>query len=130
MLGLWLLRAGALTLAMAGGWLFGRSAPDWRGDSEVVGGGNYGSPGYYDEPLTVGGRGCFAGAGGAVLCWVGALVLAWLGWPATPTETEIFSRGDWEIWLVNARVLYLLPGAVLGYIPSRLTDKGPVGPLE
>jgi len=131
MLAMWAARIGACALALAAGWLLGRSAPDWRGDDEVAGGGNYGMPDYYDEPLSVPGRGCFAGAWGAGLCALGALLLVYFAWPEDPALTQAAHYDDSGIiLLLDPRIWAMLFFFTAGYIPSRLTDKGPVGPLE
>jgi hypothetical protein len=136
MLGIWAARIAAFALALTSGWLLGRAAPDWRGDDEAVGGGNYGMPGYYDQPMSVPGRGFFAGAWSAGLCALGALLLAYFAWPEHPAIDEAIRYGGHDgslleiSVLLDPRIWALLFFFAAGYVPSRLTDTGPVGPLE
>lgn len=129
---LWLLsaRGAALLLGFFSGWLLGRSPPDWRGDGEVVGGGNYGLPGYYDETLTTGGQGCFAGSLGALLAAIASFLLLYF---SSPELGQVYdSQGESAVldelmqgWLWAAMLAW---GG--GWVLGRLTDRGPVGPLE
>jgi len=57
-------------------------------------------------------------------------VLAILAWPDLAT-TDRLSRDESEFLMLFERPFWLLIIAGLaGYVVSRLTDKGPVGPLE
>lgn len=109
-------RIAAVVLSFLSGWLLGRAAPDWRGDDEPVGGGNYGAPGYYDTPLMVRGAGCFAGSWGAGLAAIVLIASLYLDWPP----------GMWNVKFIGLVVFIWF----VGWTVSRLTDKGPVGPLE
>jgi hypothetical protein len=129
---LWLWRGGAIVLALAAGWLLGRTPPDWRGDSEVVGGGTYTPPDYYASPLLLRGRGFFSGSWLAAACTVAALALIYFGWPEAAELSEKLgdSPGSGaELFLTPG--LWIVLGAWLaGWVLSRVSDKGPVGPLE
>jgi hypothetical protein len=108
-------RIDAVALSFLSGWLLGRAAPDWRGDDEPVGGDNYGSSGYYDTPLAVRGNGCFAGSWVAGLCACGVIALIYLDWPPGMLSLKFMGLVI-AVWLI-------------GWTISRVTDKGPVGPL-
>jgi hypothetical protein len=109
-------RIAAAVLSFLSGWLLGRAAPDWRGDDEPVGGGNYGPPGYYDTPIAVRGNGCFAGSWGAGLSAFCVMALIYADWPPGMLSLKFMGLVVF-IWLI-------------GWTVSRVTDKGPVGPLE
>ena len=126
----WALRVAAVVLALLSGWLLGRAAPDWRGDDEVVGGGNFGLPGYYDVPLTVRGWGCFAGSWGAGLAALVAYLLLYAAWPEDFESSETSAQTGAAGLLFSMHLWMLIGAWAIGWIASRLTDKGPVGPLE
>lgn len=124
----WVARLAAIALAGLSGWLLGRTPPDWRGDSEPVGGGRYGMPGYYDSPMSIPGLGFFAGSWGAGLAAAAAIVLIIFGWPE---EEAIIFPSRHALGLLFSTRFWLLAGSwLVGWTISRVTDKGPVGPLE
>lgn len=109
-------RIAALALSFLSGWLLGRAAPDWRGDDEPVGGGNYGAPGYYEGPNVLLGQGCFAGSWGAGVAALILIISFYLEWPPEM----------WNVGLLGLVILFWF----IGWTVSRVSDKGPVGPLE
>jgi hypothetical protein len=127
---LWTLRIAAVALALLSGWLLGRAPPDWRGDDEPVGGGSYGMPGYYDAPMTVRGMGCFAGSWGAGLASLAACLLFYFTWPDEFGSDDRSDISDSDSLLFSVNCWALIGAWAIGWIASRLTDKGPVGPLE
>lgn len=131
-------RVGALLAAWLAGWLFGRCTPSWTEDSSREGEPG-GGMGYYNTrglDASCLYAGCFGGGyqgGGSCLTsftsglWLPialgllAIFLSWMGWAAPENEEPmIFTAPFW----------YVVGAALLGYVPSRLTDKGPMGPLE
>jgi len=131
---IWLMRVLAVVLAFGGGWGFGRSIPSWRIDrrNEDVsnlrgsGGGSSGGGGGCGYLLMLFCQGAWA----ATSMLIGALAVAMFAWPAFGT-TDRLSRDQSEFLLLFESPFWLLIIAGLaGYVISRLTDKGPVGPLE
>jgi hypothetical protein len=132
---IWLLRGLAVLLAFGGGWGFGRAIPGWQidranEDTSRLRGRYYGGG-------SAGGGGCgyllmlfFQGAWGAGAMLIGALVLIPFGWPGLEALDRL-NRNEREIVMLFQSPFWLLAIAGLaGYVVSRLTDKGPVGPLE
>jgi hypothetical protein len=127
---IWAARLGAMVLAALSGWLLGRTPPDWRGDDETArtSGGVMSS--YYYRPFVVYGRGCSAGSWGPGLAAAGALILLNLGWPETMEDMGMGHDGSTIALLLAGPFWLALAVWLIGWTISRLTDKGPVGPLE
>ena len=115
-------------MALAAGWRMGRAIPAWWIDrmNEAVRGGHSG-----------GGGGCgnlgiafMQGAWGVVILGFGALILASFGW-REPQLLGVSDTDSTDFDMMFTRAFWwLLLAAIAGYVASRLTDKGPVGPLE
>ena len=129
-----LIRLGAILAAVGAGWALGRSNPSWEIDRT-----NENMPRYhYGYGMGYGygtGYGCaylggfFSGSWGAVVLGVVAIILAVLGW-RDPVMDEM-SRHTGGAELLFTPGFWIIVGCALaGYIAGRVTDKGPVGPLE
>lgn len=126
-----LMRAGSIILAVAAGWLLGRATPSWHIDrmneNMPRSYGGYGG----DENGCIYISGFFQGAWGAVIIGIAAIVLGIFGWQ-DPVFTDFEMIEDtYGFELLLSRTFWVLAGSGLaGYITSRITDKGPAGPLE
>jgi hypothetical protein len=134
-----MLRVVAIGLAAAAGWCLGRANPDWRIDRQ-----NEDMPrhrfGYFGWGYGhgYGAAGCgyilggfLQGAWGVGIFALGALVVAFMGWgEPLLTDTAAMHHSDGLELLFTRSFWMLLAAAIVGYAVSRLTDKGPVGPLE
>ena len=126
-----LMRTGSIILAAAAGWLLGRSAPSWRMDrmneNMPRSYGGYGG----DESGCVYVSGFFQGAWGAAALGIAAIALGIFSWQDPVfTDFEMIEE-TYGFELLLSRTFWVLIGsALIGYILSRLMDKGPVGPLE
>ncbi len=137
---LWALRVLTVVLAVLAGWMFGRSTPQWQEDAwnDTARGGTY--SGYGSSGLHGGygggtaGCGIFAAMTGGGSRWVwsvlliAAFITAAIAWPHPP-GLRAGGRDPQFLFMQMAFWAPLISFA-LGYIPARLTDKGPVGPLE
>lgn len=134
-----MLRVAAIGLAAAAGWCLGRANPDWRIDRKNedmprhrfwLRGWGYGH-GYGASGCGYILGGFLQGAWGVGIFGLGAIVLAVMGWQEpllTDTATQDSANG---MELLFTRSFWiLLAAAIVGYAAARLTDKGPVGPLE
>lgn len=134
-LGLWLLKIGAMLLAFGAGFSFGRATPSWRIDraNEDVSGLRE----RYDRGHRTAGGGCgrlltlfFQGAWGTGLMVLAALIVSVFAWlPVAPEGGAAPSSGGGGLLRLSPLLLLPLIG-LAGYIVSRLTDRGPMGPLE
>jgi hypothetical protein len=96
----------------------------------VAGGGNYGPPGYYDEPLTVPGHGFFVGSVGALLAAVASFLVLYF---TSPDLGQVYNaQGESAVLdeLLQGWLWAALLAWGIGWIASRLSDKGPGGRLE
>jgi len=131
-----LLRIGGLVLAALAGWLFGRTTPHWAEDRWREDTPHMGMDAYFDAPIdrTASYGGCFGdiAAGPArfftnlrsgmwlpLILGAAGFILAELGW----------EHNKMKVALHPGLVYFFLTG-IACYIVSRLTDRGPVGPLR
>ena len=116
-----LLKAGAIFLAIGAGWAMGRTIPTWQIDRQNEDSSRYSHSGRRGWGQLV--ISFMQGAYWASALGIAALTMAAYGWgDAMFGESEYdFSIDPW---------LILGFAAIAGYVPSRLTDKGPVGPLD
>lgn len=132
---LWAMRIGSLAAAAAAGWSFGRTTPQWQEDAYNDTGrlsGNYG--GGYRGVGGGGTPGCgiFSAMSGGRWGWglllIASFVMAAYAWPHPPG----LRAGGRDPQFIFMQVAFWGPvlAFAFGYIPSRLSDKGPVGPLE
>jgi hypothetical protein len=137
--GLW---AAAIVCGFGAGYAFGWTIPDWTID-EYLEGSRIGTQ-YY------GGRSAY-GAGGGGGCLLPFIILrfgrasGWLsnvasivlialaGWCVltlwSPTDPGDIEYADFAIWFQKP-LWATLAAAAAGYVLARVSDKGPVGPLE
>lgn len=136
---IWLLRVASLALALLAGWMFGRTTPQWQEDafndtarpgayggfnpgSRAIGGGGTAGCGIF--AAMTGGQGRWAWG----LLFIASFVMASYAWPHPP---GLRGGGNEPQYLFFQFSIWApLVAFAIGYIPSALSDKGPVGPLE
>lgn len=65
-----------------------------------------------------------------MLLLLGAFICAAVGWANSGPPDADAPRASILSLILTSRYLYMAVAGLAGYVISRLTDKGPVGPLE